>query len=229
MKCHVKFCFCFLYWTMGKEGMKKTVNSNHKPEIADQKSKDVWPAVLFCFVLFCFVLFCRVFAPLRFGFNFFWFVDAAIQLAIQLRQQSSNQKYGVWNKIGDSGTKPVILKYCRCTIYCSTSQQRERQRSRNDEYLAGTRPLEKKIARKLRISHRVNGGGVGAHGQLTQGANWSKSQNQIQTLKECLCCHIYCAHLETPWHRTVTAFRAVSDVNVRSQNEETSNLKNVEK
>jgi len=33
----------------------------------------------------------------------------------------------------DSGTKPVILKYARCTTYCSTSQQRERLRSRNND------------------------------------------------------------------------------------------------
>jgi len=68
------------------------------------------------------------------------------------------------------------------------------------------------IARKSRNSWRVSGGGVGAHGQLTRGANWRQSYNQIQTLKECLCYHIYCAHLGTPcWHRTVTASRAVSD------------------
>ena len=32
-----------------------------------------------------------------------------------------------------------------------------------------------KIERKSRNSRQVNGGWVGAHGQLTQGANWSKS------------------------------------------------------
>jgi len=29
-------------------------------------------------------------------------------------------------------------------------------------------------------------------------------------LKDCLCCHIYCAHFCAPWLRTVTASRAVS-------------------
>jgi len=31
-----------------------------------------------------------------------------------------------FDKIGDSGVKQVILKYCRCTTYCSTSHRRER-------------------------------------------------------------------------------------------------------
>jgi hypothetical protein len=66
-------------------------------------------------------------------------------------------------------------------------------------------PLLKKIARKSRNGRRVNGGCVGAHGQLTQGANWSKSQNQIQPLKEYLCCHIYCAQLGAPWGKIVGA------------------------
>jgi len=39
---------------------------------------------------------------------------------------------------------------------------------------------------------------------MTQGANWR--QNQIQTLKVCLCCHIYCAHLNA-LHRTFTSSR----------------------
>ena len=38
-----------------------------------------------------------------------------------------------------------------------------------------------------------------------------QSWNQIQTLKDCLSCHILGVHLDTPWHRTVTAFRAVSN------------------
>jgi len=53
------------------------------------------------------------------------------------------------------------------------------------------------IAQKSRISHRVNGGVVGAQWTVDSGANWRKSSNQIQTLKECLLCHIYCAHLDT--------------------------------
>jgi len=31
---------------------------------------------------------------------------------------SSNRKNWRLEKIGDSGTKPVILKYCWCTTYC---------------------------------------------------------------------------------------------------------------
>jgi len=44
--------------------------------------------------------------------------------------------------------------------------------------------------------------------QMTQtvaGPKCVKSWNQKQTLKACLCCHIYCAHLETPWYSTVTS------------------------
>ena len=32
------------------------------------------------------------------------------------------------------------------------------------------------------------------------GPKCAQSWNQIQTLKECLCFHIYCAHLGTPWY-----------------------------
>ena len=70
---------------------------------------------------------------------------------------------------------------------------------------------EKNISRKSRNICRLNGGGVRAHGHFTQGANWRQSQNHIQTLKECLCCHTYCAHLGTPWYQIVGACRAVSD------------------
>ena len=71
---------------------------------------------------------------------------------------------------------------------------------------------------------------MGAHGQLTRGsvtwlihmcdlthshscidARMAQSWNQIQTLKECLCCHIYCAHCCSPMFGTVTVSRAVSN------------------
>jgi len=41
----------------------------------------------------------------------------------------------------------------------------------------------KKFEQKSRNSWRENGWGVGAYGQLIQGAKWNKSYNQIQTLK----------------------------------------------
>jgi len=41
--------------------------------------------------------------------------------------------------------------------------------------------------------------------------NLTTTQPYLNTLKDCLFCRIYCAHLGKPWHRTVTAFRAVSD------------------
>ena len=39
---------------------------------------------------------------------------------------SSRRQNGRLDKIGDSGIKPVILKCCRGTTYCITSQRRER-------------------------------------------------------------------------------------------------------
>jgi len=48
---------------------------------------------------------------------------------------------------------------------------------------------------KSRNSRWASVGDVGTEGIMTKGADWRKSWNQIQTLKECLCCHIYCAHL----------------------------------
>jgi hypothetical protein len=62
------------------------------------------------------------------------------------------------------------------------------------------------IAPKSRNSCRASGAEVGAEGIVTKGTNQRKSQNQIQTLKECCCCHVYCAHL---WYHSVGASRAV--------------------
>jgi len=64
--------------------------------------------------------------------------------------------------------------------------------------------------RKSRNSRVVRGGGVGAKGMVTKGVNWRQSSNQVQTLHECLCCHICYAHLGTPWHRTVTRIFSAS-------------------
>jgi len=51
------------------------------------------------------------------------------------RDYSSGRQNWRIDKIGDSGVKQVILKYCWCTTYCSTSHQRERQRSRDNGHM----------------------------------------------------------------------------------------------
>ena len=68
-----------------------------------------------------------------------------------------------------------------------------------------------KIAQKSRNSWRVSGGGVGTGGMVINCKNWRKSWNQIQTLKDCLCCHIYCAQLGTPGNAIVVASCVVSN------------------
>jgi len=50
----------------------------------------------------------------------------------------------------------------------------------------------------------------GRWGHGHKGCKLAQSWNKIQTLKEHFCCHIYCAHLGTPWYKIVGAFRAVS-------------------
>ena len=72
-------------------------------------------------------------------------------------------------------------------------------------------PLREKNCTKSRNSRSVSGGSVGAEGMVTNLPNCASTSNQIQTLKDCLCCHSYWAHLGTPWQRTITASRAVSD------------------
>jgi len=67
----------------------------------------------------------------------------------------------------------------------------------------------KKIARKSRNSCRLNGRGYECIGTVDSGPKWAQSWNQIQTLTECLGCHIYCAQLEPPWVTIVGASRAV--------------------
>ena len=53
----------------------------------------------------------------------------------------------------------------------------------------------KKIAQKPRNSCKVNGRGCGFIGTVDLRRTFVQSCNQIQTLKECLSCHIYCAQL----------------------------------
>jgi len=71
--------------------------------------------------------------------------------------------------------------------------------------------LGKKIAQKSRNSCRVNGRGCACIGTVDSRRNFTQSYNQIQTLKECLCCHIYCAHHWPRLAAIVTASCAVSN------------------
>ena len=66
-------------------------------------------------------------------------------------------------------------------------------------------------AGKSRISHRVSSGGSGSTRTVDAGHKYAPSWNQIQTLKDCLCCYCYCVHHDTHLYRTVTASRAVSN------------------
>jgi len=72
----------------------------------------------------------------------------------------------------------------------------------------------KRIARKSRNSWSMRGGGCEYIGTFDSVIKCYRSLNQIQTLKDCLSHHIYCAHLGTLWHRAVTAFCAVSYTNL---------------
>jgi len=54
----------------------------------------------------------------------------------------------------------------------------------------------------------MSGGGVGAEGMVTNLPNFASTWNQIQTLKDCLCCHFCCAQLVTSWDAIVGACRA---------------------
>ena len=53
-----------------------------------------------------------------------------------------------------------------------------------------------KIAHESRNSCRVNGRSCGCTRTADTERNLAQSQNQIETLKECLLCHIYCAKLQ---------------------------------
>jgi len=53
--------------------------------------------------------------------------------------------------------------------------------------------LEEQIARKSRNSRRMSSGEMGAEGMVRNLPNCSPTYNQMQTLKECLCCRIYSA------------------------------------
>jgi len=74
----------------------------------------------------------------------------------------------------------------------------------------GVNFFEKK-AEKSRISHRVSGGGSGSTQTVDARLKYAPSWNQIQTLKNCLCCHIYCVHRCTHLYRNVTAYHVVSN------------------
>jgi len=40
----------------------------------------------------------------------------------------------------------------------------------------------------------------------------------IQTLKEYISCHVYCAHLGTPWYQIVGGSRTISNMHCRALN-----------
>jgi len=67
------------------------------------------------------------------------------------------------------------------------------------------------FARKTRNSWRLSGEGVGAHRQLTRGPYVPSPGTKYKHSKKCFFCHIYCAHLGTPWYSTVTVSRAVAN------------------
>jgi len=81
--------------------------------------------------------------------------------------------------------------------------------NRADKKIEG--PFGKKLARKSRNSCRVNCRGCGCMRTVDSGPKCAQSWNQIQTLKECLCCHNYCAQFEPRWAILVLASRAVSN------------------
>jgi len=71
--------------------------------------------------------------------------------------------------------------------------------------------LGKKIAEKSRNSCQVNGRGCGSIGTVDSVSKCSKSYNEIQTLKECLFCHICCSQLCAHLRAIVTGSRTVSN------------------
>ena len=73
----------------------------------------------------------------------------------------------------------------------------------------------KKIVRKSRNSCRVNGRGCACIGTVDSRRNFAQSYNQIQTLKEFLFCHIYCAHHCSRLSAIVTWSCAVSNTESR--------------
>ena len=57
----------------------------------------------------------------------------------------------------------------------------------------------------------MNSRDCGCIGTVDSGPKCAQYWNQIQTLKDCLCCHIYCAHLGTPWYQIVGDSRTGSN------------------
>ena len=74
--------------------------------------------------------------------------------------------------------------------YEGTGTQPDSLVSRADKKNEG--PLRNFFLQKSRNSRSVSGGGVGAEGMVIKGANWRSPETHlmIQTLKECLYCHI---------------------------------------
>ena len=69
----------------------------------------------------------------------------------------------------------------------------------------------KTITQKSRNSCFLNGRSCGCMGTVDSRCNFAQSQNQIQTLKKCLYCHMYCAQLWAHLGAIATAFCAVSN------------------
>jgi len=69
-------------------------------------------------------------------------------------------------------------------------------------------PFGKFFAQKSRNSWRVNGRGCGWTGTGTQGPNVPSPGTKC---KDFICCHIYCAHLDTPWYQIVGNSHTVSN------------------
>jgi len=72
-------------------------------------------------------------------------------------------------------------------------------------------PSGEKIAQKSRNSCRIYGRSCGCIGTVDSRPKCAHSYNQIQTLKECPCCHIYCAQLCAHLRAIVIASCAVSN------------------
>ena len=128
--------------------------------------------------------------PLRYDtfFSFFLFGVANTQLN-HWTQWLLNTRLIVSIK-----TQEIVTDGCRE----STGTRPDYLVNRANKKIEG--PLGKKIAQKSRNRRRVSGRGVGAEGIVTKGANWRKPESwkQIQTLKDCLYCQIYCARLGPP-------------------------------
>jgi len=123
----------------------------------------------------------------------------------------------------------MIITSCFCCLRLRWRQKRNTQFVSRDTVLWGYRDSarllgescwQKKIkghlggkwARKSRNSCQVEWiVGVWDTRTVDSRPKFAQSWKQIQALKECLCCHICCAHLCRPLYRTVPGSRAVSN------------------